>query len=280
MLFREMREGLNWVRSAVIHSNANRMSAPLQAGRVFYGVGMVAFGVQHLIYGDFVTRIVPALPSWMPERAPLAYVVGVMLIAAGLAILVRIRVRTAALILATLLALSVVLLYVPRLAADPRQAGMITNMFKAIAFCGGALALARSVTSRVTVSEGVIDRLLPLGRYLFASFLIVAGIQHFLYSTFVATLVPSWIPPNQLFWTYFAGGALIAGGLGIVLPRTTRLAATLSGLMIFLWVFLLHIPRALVDVRNSNETTAVFEALAMSGIAFIIAGWSTRTRRA
>lgn len=95
---------------------------------------------------------------------------GVVLIAAGLAILARVRVRTAALILATLLLLSVVLLYVPRLAVNPYQAGMITNMFKAIAFCGGALTLARSVTSRVTVSEGIIDRLLPLGRYLFASF--------------------------------------------------------------------------------------------------------------
>jgi uncharacterized membrane protein YphA (DoxX/SURF4 family) len=254
------------------------MSARLQVGRIFYGIGMIAFGVQHLVYGDFVTRVVPALPTWIPQRAVLAYVCGVVLIAAGIAIVARVRVRAAALVLAAILLLSVVLLYAPRLAADPSQAGVITSMFKAIALCGGALTLARSVSSRVVVSEGMIEQLLPVGRYLFASFLVVAGIQHFMYVAFVATLVPAWIPPGPIFWTYFAGGALIAGGLGIMFSRTTRLAATLVGVMIFLWVILLHIPRAIADLRHSNETTAVFEALAMSGIAFMIAGVVSGTR--
>jgi hypothetical protein len=52
---------------------------------------------------------------------------------------------------------------------------------------------------------------------------------------------------------------------------TVRLAAALSGIMIFLWGVLLHIARAAVDIRSSNETTAVFEALAMSGAAFLVA---------
>ncbi len=41
--------------------------------------------------------------------------------------------------------------------------------------------------------------------------------------------------------------------------------------MIFLWVILPHIPRAMADFHNANETTAVFEALAFSGIAFMLA---------
>ncbi len=41
--------------------------------------------------------------------------------------------------------------------------------------------------------------------------------------------------------------------------------------MIFLWVLLLHIPRAVASPHDSNETTAVFEALAMSGGAILIA---------
>jgi uncharacterized membrane protein len=263
----------------VIHSNSTRMNARLQAGRIFYAIGMIAFGVQHLIYGDFVTRIVPSLPSWIPIHAPLAYLCGIVLIVAGCVILARVRVRAAALTLAALIALSVVLLYAPALVAKPKQAGMITSMFKAIALCGGALTLARSATSRVAVSESAINGLLPVGRYLFASFLVVAGIQHFMYSGFVAAMVPTWIPPGQLFWTYFAGAALIAGGVGIVFSRTTRWAATLVGAMIFLWVFLLHIPRAVADLHNSNETTAVFEAVAMSGIAFMIAGLAITSRR-
>ena len=49
------------------------------------------------------------------------------------------------------------------------------------------------------------------------------------------------------------------------------MAAALTALMIFLWVILLHIPRALADLHNTNESTAVFEALAMTGIALLLA---------
>ncbi|MHA4812649.1 hypothetical protein ACX0G9_31435, partial [Flavitalea flava] len=49
------------------------------------------------------------------------------------------------------------------------------------------------------------------------------------------------------------------------------LVAFLSGLMIFLWVFMLHIPRAVGMPKDHGELTAVFEALAFSGILFILA---------
>jgi hypothetical protein len=43
--------------------------------------------------------------------------------------------------------------------------------------------------------------------------------------------------------------------------------------MIFLWFIMLHIPRAIADPHsgNGNEWTSVFEALAFSGIAFLMA---------
>jgi hypothetical protein len=59
-----------------------------------------------------------------------------------------------------------------------------------------------------------------------------------------------------------------------MVPQTARLAAALSGLMIVSWVVLLHVPRAIAAPEDQlrNEWTAVFEALAMSGIAFVLAG--------
>lgn len=85
--------------------------------------------------------------------------------------------------------------------------------------------------------------------------------------------MPAWIPGTRL-WVYFTGIALIAGGVGILLPKTARLAAmaaTMTGIMILLWVLLLHIPRALADLHVASETSGVFEALAMSGVAFMLA---------
>jgi uncharacterized membrane protein YphA (DoxX/SURF4 family) len=76
-----------------------------------------------------------------------------------------------------------------------------------------------------------------------------------------------------MFWTYFAGSALIAGGIGIMVPCVARIAALLTGAMIFLWVLMLHIPRAIADPYTNvgNEWASVWEALAFSGMALMLA---------
>jgi hypothetical protein len=38
-----------------------------------------------------------------------------------------------------------------------------------------------------------------------------------------------------------------------------------------MWVVMLHVPRALANLHNANETTAVFEALAFGGLAWFLA---------
>lgn len=67
--------------------------------------------------------------------------------------------------------------------------------------------------------------------------------------------------------------ALIAGGIGLFVPYTAILAALLSGLMVFSWFWIVHIPRTFFGVSDS---IAVFEALAVSGIALVIAGYLSR----
>jgi hypothetical protein len=113
---------------------------------------------------------------------------------------------------------------------------------------------------------------MPFGRFFLPITAIVFGIDHFLYRDFVAALVPSWIP-GAVFWTYFAGVALIAAGAGMILRIQAQLASLMLGIMIFLWLLFLHIPRAIADPHSAkgNEWTSVFEALAFSGIAFILA---------
>ena len=249
-------------------------------GRLFIVIAMVAFGVQHLVYRDFVTRVVPTLPLWIPGHSILASVFGVFLIAAGLAIIFGIAARRVALVLGAVIFLSFALLHVPLLLADIGNGGLMTRTGKGLVMSGGAFLVAGSLGT--DAGRGALwrflGRFIPLSRFFFAAFLVLCGILHFVYVEFVKDLVPAWIP-GHVFWTYFAGVALIAGGLGIAVPWTTRLAASLTALMIFSWVFLLHIPRALADLHNSNETTAVFEALAMAGIAILIAAEASASRR-
>jgi uncharacterized membrane protein YphA (DoxX/SURF4 family) len=86
-------------------------------------------------------------------------------------------------------------------------------------------------------------------------------------------MVPAWIP-GSLFWTYFAGAALLGSGLAILLNIKTRPIAALLGLMIFIWFIILHIPRVVSTpiADDEGEITSAFLALAYSGIAFLIAG--------
>jgi len=99
--------------------------------------------------------------------------------------------------------------------------------------------------------------------------------MHFVYLDFVVQMVPAWMP-GRSFWAYFTGMALLAGGVGINLPLTARVAALLTGLMVFLWVVMLHLPRAFASWPESGETAAIFEALALSGMPLLLAA-SART---
>jgi uncharacterized membrane protein len=248
-------------------------------GQCFYGIALIAFGVQQVVYREFVTRAVPWWPSMIPGHAVWALIIGALLIAAGLAMLLDVRARSTAIVTGMLLLLSFLGLGLPLAIPDIMWGGRWTSAMKALALSGGALMIAGSLRRERWGSPFIsaIEPLVPAGRFFLAAFLILAGIQHFVWHDLVATLVPAWIP-RHLFWTYFAGVALIAGGLGLMLRPTVRPAARLVGLVIFTWVLTLHIPRALADLHNANETTAVFEALAFSGVAFVLAATSSRTR--
>ena len=237
-------------------------------GRLCFAISMMAFGIQQLVTAQFV-RVVPPLPAWMPAPGVWAYGIGILLILTGAALASGIRGREAAVVLSGLIVLAIVLLHLPRAFAEPGVGFHWTNPCKALALLGGVLIVAATLPVRpmdgsARLARGF-ERLAPLESTLFlAAFLILGGIQHFVYVTFVMQLVPAWIPGPR-FWVYLTGTALIAGGIGILLSPTRRLAATLVGIMILLWVVLLHIPRAFASPQDPGETSAIFEALALSG---------------
>jgi uncharacterized membrane protein len=109
-----------------------------------------------------------------------------------------------------------------------------------------------------------------VGRIFVAISLVVFGVQHFIYGGFVATLVPAFMP-GRLFWAYFVGVAFVAAAIGILTKMLARPAATMLGVMFFLFVVLLHIPRIVGNSSDGNEWTSGFVALAMCGGAWILA---------
>jgi uncharacterized membrane protein len=252
------------------------MSTLSVLGRRFFAIAIAAFGLQQLVLGAFVTRALPEWPKWFPGLAIWPYVFGVVFVLCAFAIgSANPRFgRRAALSVAAIIFAGALLLHVPRALADPPMWGMLwTNAAKGLALGGGALIVAASLPGGT--SELVDRRFVCIGRWLLGAFLIFCGYEHFCFAQYVQQLVPKWIP-GALVWTYVSGAGLVAAGLGLWIPATARIAALATGVMIFAWVILLHLPRALADLHNANETTAVFEALAFSGVAFVLARLLTR----
>jgi uncharacterized membrane protein len=119
-------------------------------------------------------------------------------------------------------------------------------------------------------SANGINRIYFLAPLFFSIPLAVFGAQHFTAAVFVAKLVPSWIP-GHLFWTYFVGTALIAAAFSIVTGIHTRLAAALVGVMLLLFVLLMHIPAYASAPHNRFTFAVALRDLSFSGGAFALA---------
>lgn len=242
----------------------------IPVGRLFFAIGLAGFGVLHFTAGDFVAGRAPAWPEALPGRLVWAYGSGAVLIGAAVAIVVGWKARVAALTVGTMIFAWALLRHMPVLAADTFLSGRWTQAGKALVFFGGAYAVAGSLPA--VKADGALaafinarQGFLRLGRIALGLFMIQSGIQHYIFDEFVASLVPAWIP-GPFIWTYLTGGALIAGGTGLIVPRTARLAAALSGLMIFAWVWLVHVPL----IASFGSWLPPFEALAMSGLALLL----------
>lgn len=238
-------------------------------GRTFFALGILGLACEHFIFGDFVTARAPAFPENMPGRLFFAYASGIVFSLCAAGILFRRRERTAALIFAGSIFAWALLRNLPIAVRANAFSGAWTQTGKSFVLLGGALAVAslpvRNGGGRLA-SHGAAG--LRLATIFLGAFLVLTGIQHFLHTAFVASLIPSWFPGNAIFWTYVAGVCLIAGGIGMNVSRTARSAALLVGAMLFSWFWIVHIPRTFVSV---SDALAVFEALAFSGIAILLA---------
>ena len=235
-------------------------SLELRIGRLLFALSVVASGIYQLVTGRYV-NLVPVHPGRLP--APWQpYLFGVLLVLIGVALLVPRTVSAAAITLAALLLVLFFGFSLPLALAQASTGFVWVDPLMELALLGGvSLAAARN-----RVFEKA-SRFAPLA---LGAFLAYCGLAHFPYAKYVASLIPPWIPAH-MFWTYFAAIALIAGGVGVLVPRTARLAATLSGIMLFSWVFLVHIPLA-IRTHNVSEISRGFQALSDSAVAFMLAG--------
>ncbi len=246
-------------------------------GRIFYGMAIAGLGFQAIYYYDFPYMLVPPKHSWIPGLTTVAYIFGTFLVLGGACLVFKIRGRTVAFSLGTVLLLIFCFYHVPYQfisTSDYMDFGKWENAEKELALsCGAFVTIGCFLKNSQTSFGRFLRKLISFGTILFSITMIIFGIDHFLYAKDVADYIPLWVP-IKMFWTYFAGTALIGSGIAIIFKIKPRLFASLLGTMIFIWVIILHIPKVITSpfADTGSEATSAFLALAYSGIAYVIAG--------
>src|SRR6185312_15792659 len=75
------------------------MTALGKIGHSFYGIAIVAYGIQQFIYGNFRSVQLPAWQTHLPLLSAWAWLTGVGLIAGGVAIILNRKAKVASLLL-------------------------------------------------------------------------------------------------------------------------------------------------------------------------------------
>jgi uncharacterized membrane protein len=241
-------------------------SALTTAGRVFFALAILGFGIQYAFYGH-LRRGLPLCPIWLHPNTILAYSLAALCIASGLALLTTWRTTTVSLILGLVfLATSVFyLLHFNYVAYDGNGRTLFLE----------CISLAASALILHGIASGSKYSLMP-GRLFFGIAMIVFGIQHFLYVGFLATLVPHYLPAHHL-WVLATGLALIAAGLSIATTIEDTYVAYGLFVLFFGWLITLHIPRILHALHNGDEWSSGFVVLAFSGTSLLLAASSAGT---
>ncbi|MGD1848954.1 MAG: hypothetical protein ACFB10_26480 [Salibacteraceae bacterium] len=107
-----------------------------------------------------------------------------------------------------------------------------------------------------------------LGKWCFILPFAAFGFLHFGPLEFSLPYIPSYLP-FPAFWVYFTGVCLMAFTLSSILKRWDGLAALLLGVMLLLFVFLIHIPKAIEG--DFLQVIATIRDTGMAGAAFIYA---------
>jgi uncharacterized membrane protein YphA (DoxX/SURF4 family) len=230
-------------------------------GRRVYGLGAVVLGVPALVLGDFAALGLP-VPVAMPGQQILLYASAGLLVVAGLATNAPRTPAIGALLLAAFFSFWLLALHLPIALAKPATWVSWEGVAEtAVSALGGVLAYALAPGIGETRAAAIVRIVRPL----FGVGLLVFGASEFIYAKFTASLVPDWLPPSQLFWTYATGAAQIAAGLAIVSGVRARLAAMLLTAMYVSFSLVVHLPRLIANPASHGNW-------AENGVNLILAG--------
>src|SRR5215471_5195017 len=143
-----------------------------------------------------------------------------------------------------------------------------------VAMCAAGIALfvigVLAAKHEIAEARGL-DKIVALSNLCFAIPLAVFGALHLFGPKFVMAIVPPYMP-WRMFWVYSVGFALIAASLSIATKIGVRWSGLLFGIMMFLFVAMIHLPGAVAMKHDRILWTIVFREMSFGGGGWVLAG--------
>lgn len=248
----------------------------MRVGVWLYGLGTIATGSLDVVWRQFEAAHQPiqALCPHIPGVHALGVIAGILLIAAGIALLWRPTARIGA-AGSAILYLIFVTFWLARAFTAIHALGWRINVIMGLSFGIAQLFLLvapAAILYALTTSPNPIlrKRAAIAARWMLGLPPIVFGLLHLNGIHFFATIVPQWMPFRP-FWAALTGVAFVLSGAAIVFGIRDVLAARLLALMLLLFEFMVEIPPIFTHVHSQRAWGAAVYNLTAIGACWIFA---------
>jgi uncharacterized membrane protein len=249
---------------------------PMKVGVWFYGLGTVLAGILDIAWGAFDASHQPIQPLGknFPGQHILAYVAGVWLVVAGLAILWRrsARIGAAASAIAYLIFAA---FWLPRYSTGIHAYGWRVAVFVGVTF-GLAQQLMLVAPAAIVYAfpaspdSPLQKRAAIAARWMLGLPPVIFGLFHLTSIRVFASFVPHWMSFGN-FWAVLTGIAFLLAGSAICLGIMDVLAARLLALMLLLFEGFVEIPPIFIRPHNQATWGAAVYNVAAIGACWIFA---------
>ena len=241
-------------------------------GHAVFAATLVALGILGLIEGGFTVIWQPVFDH-VPAAKLLACLCVLVSLACGLGLFWPRSTSLAARVLFFYALLWLLVFKLPLIAQAPLTEGSYQYCGEMAVVVAGAWVLHAWFATdadrrRLSFTTG--DRGLRMARVLYGLALIAFGFSHFVYLKLTAPLIPHWLHA-PVFWAYFTGSAYLAAGVAILLNVLARLAATLSALMMGLFLLLIWLPMVAAGHITAFHWGETYATWVLTAAAWVVA---------
>lgn len=220
--------------------------------RAVFGISAVLGGIIDLMWHDsHVWQL--AGSAWAPLAVVVGWCFAIAQIAGGIAMFHPRSFRAAAIVLGVVY-LVFTLQSAPRLIVAPLDPIPYVNMGEQFALVCGAMAIFAATPARIGLGVCAVS---------FAWAQVV-------YLQYTASLVPTWIPPNQVFWTNFTTIAFALAAIAMLVNVRARLAINSMALMMALFGVLVWVPHIVARPAELSNWNEIATNYLMTGAALLV----------